>query len=64
MLEQTKVVLSNVSFDFSLFRKELLKAIKWLNSTEIETLKQWCFENFSEKYKEIASEILIPQASY
>lgn len=41
MLEQTKIVLANVSFDFGLFRKELVKAIKWLKPSEIEALKNW-----------------------
>jgi len=63
MLEQTKLVLANVSFDFRLFRKELVKAVKWLNPSEIEALKDWCYQNFSDKFNEIASELLNPQIS-
>lgn len=58
MLEQTKIVLSNVSFDLSLFRKELLKAIKWLKPSEIDALKIWCSENFSGIYNDICDEII------
>jgi hypothetical protein len=61
MLEQTKVVLSNVSFDLDLFKKELTKAIKWLNNKEIISLKKWCKENFSGEYNKIAMEIIQPQ---
>ncbi len=62
MLEQTKIVLANVSFDFSLFRKELVKAIKWLNPADFETLKNWCLENYSGQYQEIISEVMLPQS--
>ncbi|RUT78110.1 hypothetical protein [Ancylomarina longa] len=63
MLEQTKIVLANVSFDFGLFRKELAKAIQWLKPSEIEALKNWCYQNYSGKFNEIASELLNPQVS-
>lgn len=58
MLEQTKIVLANVSFDFGLFRKELVKAIKWLKPSEIEALKDWCMENFTTQYHEIVAEVI------
>lgn len=63
MLEQTKIVLANVSFDFDLFKKELAKAIKWLNPADLEALKNWCLDNYSDTYQEIISEILLPQTS-
>jgi hypothetical protein len=63
MLEQTKIVLANVSFDFELFKKELIKAIEWLKPTEIEALQHWCSENFSGKYDEIVTEVIRPQLS-
>ncbi|WP_372752036.1 hypothetical protein [Labilibaculum sp.] len=53
MLEQTKIVLANVSFDFTLFRKELLKAIDWLSPNDFEKLKNWCLENYSDHYHAI-----------
>ena len=64
MLEQTKIVLANVSFDFGLFRKELVKAIEWLKPSEIEALKNWCLENFAEQYNEIVSEVIHAEASF
>ncbi|MCT4601678.1 MAG: hypothetical protein N4A59_02080 [Marinifilum sp.] len=63
MLEQTKIVLSNVSFDLGLFRKELIKALKWLQPSEVAALKNWCSENFSGKFDEIVSEVIQPQLS-
>ncbi|WP_282015508.1 hypothetical protein [Marinifilum flexuosum] len=63
MLEQTKIVLANVSFDLGLFRKELIKALKWLQPSEVAALKNWCSENFSGRFDEIATEVLHPQLS-
>lgn len=53
MLEFKKRVLQKVSFDLELFEKELGKAAKWLLDEELEELKVWCYETFSEKYKSI-----------
>ena len=46
MLEHSKHILERVSFDRKLFRKELLKAIKWLKKEEAVMLKVWCLSNF------------------
>ena len=64
MLEQTKIVLTNVSFDFALFRKELTKAIEWLTPTDFERLKLWCLENYSGRYQEILTDVINPQVSF
>ncbi|MGQ1910892.1 hypothetical protein ACT3CE_14035 [Marinifilum sp. RC60d5] len=63
MLEQTKIVLSNVSFDLGLFKKELIKAIKWLQPSEILDLKNWCSNNFSGQYDQLVSEVMQAQLS-
>lgn len=63
MLEQTKIVLSNVSFDLGLFKKELIKAIKWLQPAEIIDLKNWCSKNFSGQYDQLVSEVMHAQLS-
>ncbi|MEO9893860.1 hypothetical protein [Aurantibacter sp.] len=49
MLEYTKTVLKKVSFDASLFRKELQKAISRLLPQEIEELKQWLEAYLNDK---------------
>lgn len=47
MLEYVKMILEKVSFDKSLFEKELKKGIKELANTEIQELKEWCYQRFS-----------------
>jgi hypothetical protein len=51
MLEYTKTILEKVSFDKSLFEKELKKAIKYLLEPELRELEQWCFERFGIQYQ-------------
>ena len=51
MLEYFKVILRKVSFDRSLFEKELRKAISRLVEPELSELKAWCFKNFSVRYR-------------
>jgi len=51
MLEYFKVILRKVSFDRSLFEKELKKAINRLIEPEITQLKLWCYHNFSVRYR-------------
>ena len=46
MLEFSKQILSKVSFDKSLFNKELKKSISWLKNDEVEKLKVWCLSSF------------------
>jgi hypothetical protein len=42
MLDYSKLILDNVSFDAQLFKKELLKAVKSLVDTDREELLVWC----------------------
>ena len=48
MLEFTKKILSKVSFDKTLFKKELSKSARWLSKQEVITLKIWALTTFSE----------------
>lgn len=57
MLEMQKIVLEKVSFDQSLFRKELLKSLKWLKKEEALLLKAWCLATFAGSYDEIVREV-------
>ena len=52
MLELSKHILERVSFDKKLFKKELLKAVKWLQKEDALLLKVWCLTNFTV-YKSI-----------
>ena len=56
MLEFSKKILSKVSFDKNLFRKELQKSIVWLNKKEVITLKIWALTTFSQ-YKNTILEV-------
>ncbi|MFL2571306.1 MAG: hypothetical protein ACJ0QL_05455 [Parvicellaceae bacterium] len=47
MLEFSKQILSKVSFDRTLFNKELKKSITWLQHEDIEKLKIWCLSSFA-----------------
>tara|TARA_B100001758_G_scaffold237995_1_gene240667 strand:- start:342 stop:527 length:186 start_codon:yes stop_codon:yes gene_type:complete len=56
MLEFSKKILSKVSFDKKLFKKELSKSIGWLSKKEGLNLKLWALTTFSQ-YKSIILEV-------
>ena len=56
MFELSKNILEKVSFDKTLFRKELTKALKWLKHEERTLLVMWCIGTFHQ-YKEIILEV-------
>ena len=56
MLEFTKKILSKVSFDKNLFKKELSKSARWLSKQEVITLKIWTLTTFSQ-YKNTILEV-------
>ena len=56
MLEFNKKILSKVSFDKKLFRKELLKGVKWLNKRDSIILKIWALSTFSQ-YQDIIIDV-------
>jgi len=58
MLEYTKTVLQKVSFDRSLFKKEVKKAIAILLPQEIEELKKWLTQYINDK-PELATSLLL-----
>jgi len=53
MLEYFKMILKKVSFERSLFEKELKKAIARLVGPEIKELKEWCYQNFSVRHRTV-----------
>jgi hypothetical protein len=56
MFEYSKEILTKVSFDRNLFKKELLKAIKWLKADERKLLMMWCLTTFGHKYSDIIAQ--------
>ena len=58
MYEMTKHILEKVSFDKTLFRKELMKARKFLKKDELLLLRLWCLTTFGHLYKDVIQEAL------
>lgn len=56
MLEFCKKVLTNVSFDRVLFTKELHKAIKWVNKEDLQSLREWCVNQFGARYGDVIND--------
>ena len=56
MFEYTKQILTKVSFDRNLFRKELVKALQLLKKDERRMLKIWCVASFAA-YSDIILEV-------
>ena len=56
MFEYSKEILTKVSFDRTLFKKELRKAIKWLKYDERKMLMIWCLATFGNKYGDVISQ--------
>lgn len=52
----TQLILQRVSFDKKLFKKELIKAIKWLQPQERHLLYLWCLTHFG-MYKDVILEV-------
>ena len=57
MYELSKNILEKVSFDKTLFRKELTKAVQWLKPDEKTLLMVWCVATFGHKYKDVIQEV-------
>ncbi len=59
MFELSKEILQKVSFDRLLFKKELLKATRWLKNEEVLLLKAWCLASFIQ-YHDVILEVFDP----
>lgn len=57
MFELSKNILEKVSFDKTLFRKELMKAVRWLKPDEKMLLMVWCISTYGNQYKDVISEV-------
>ena len=56
MLEFSKKILSKVSFDKDLFKKELKKSTQWMSKKELNLLKIWSLTSFSQ-YKKVIIDV-------
>ncbi|MBK6473528.1 MAG: hypothetical protein IPI00_13410 [Flavobacteriales bacterium] len=57
MMDLSKQILEKVSFDRRLFRKELIKARRWVNKHDDIVLKAWCLATFGHMYKDVILEV-------
>jgi hypothetical protein len=57
MMEFSKHVLQKVSFDQRLFKKELIKARRWLGQHDQLVLKAWCLATFGHLYRDVIIEV-------
>ena len=56
MLEHQMTVLKAVADNHALFKKELIKSLKWLDLEEKTQLKTWLQENYQGEYSDLISE--------
>lgn len=58
MLKMYKEILTKVSFDRQLFKKELFKALKWAATPlELYQFRMWCIQEFGRKHPEVLKEV-------
>lgn len=57
MLEFCKNVLNKVSFDRVLFKKELIKATRWVGKQDRQRLRVWCLATFGAVHGQIIEEV-------
>jgi len=63
MLEYTKIILEKVSFDPRIFRKELKKAVNYVNKEEYGHLKTWVKQKFGVKRNQSSGSYKVVEVS-
>lgn len=58
MLEYQKTILSKVSFDKNIFKKELQKSIRWLKLDELYNLFEWALSNFGPTHGDVIRQVV------
>lgn len=57
MLEAQKKIISDISYDKNLFRKEVIKTLVWSKTSEKNDLKNWLSQNFGDSHQSILSKV-------
>ncbi len=57
MLRYTETILQKVSFNRELFKRELIKAVKWLRKDEVPLLKAYVVLNFGNTHYDVINEV-------
>ncbi len=60
-LNYAKIILAKVSFNQSLFEKELKKAIALLLPHEVKRLEDWCYLHFAPTYSTVLRDCFASQ---
>ena len=55
-LTYVKLILAKVSFEPSLFKRELVKATTGLLPSDLKSLEQWCYRRFGDIYGALLDE--------
>lgn len=55
-LAYVKLILAKVSFDPSIFKRELHKAVDGLLPQDLNCLEQWCYRRFGDIYGALLDE--------
>ncbi|MBN2668028.1 MAG: hypothetical protein JXR60_02265 [Bacteroidales bacterium] len=63
MLDHQKKVLTAIHDNETLFRKELIKSLVWLNAHEQTEFRKWVREQFSHRYQKLINEVLYSKMS-
>lgn len=56
MLDYVKLILQKVSFDETIFEKELKKALKIISEEDTYQFQSWCYDQFGEMHELILDE--------
>jgi len=63
MIDYAKIILPKVSFSKELFKKELIKCIKWVEPEQLKELHDWCYQNFKNQYAAVLDEVFSYEAA-
>lgn len=61
MLKHQQAVLNGVRSNRNLFKKELIKSLKWLNKNDLSHFIIWVTDNFYREYSEIIMDVFKEQ---
>lgn len=64
MLEHQMHMLKAVADNRELFKKELLKSLKWLNPDQLPEFKLWVNENFYQLYPNMIDDAFYSRPGY
>jgi hypothetical protein len=57
MLSFVQQVLTKVSFDKELFKKELTKGLRWISPGERTLLLTWCLAHYGHIHQDVIKEV-------